>query len=42
MAYQYIYLDIIHRPVFNVKQDVSETTFCLRPQVQDFSVGPNR
>jgi hypothetical protein len=34
-------LDIIHRPVlFN--KNVSETGFCLRPQVEAYSVGPNR
>jgi hypothetical protein len=27
-------LDIIYRPVFNLKQDVSETGFCLRFQLE--------
>jgi hypothetical protein len=27
-------LDIIHRPVFNLKHDVSETGFCALPQVE--------
>jgi hypothetical protein len=35
-------LDIIHRLVFIIKNNVSETGFCLRPQVKPYSVGPDR
>jgi hypothetical protein len=34
-------LDIIRRPVFYLKHDVSETGFCLRVQVEPLSVGLN-
>jgi hypothetical protein len=34
-------LDIIHCPVF-IKNNVSETGFCLRPQVKAYSAGSNR
>jgi hypothetical protein len=36
------FLDIIHRPDFLFKNDVSETELYLRPQVKLYSVGPNR
>jgi hypothetical protein len=36
------FLDIIHRPAFYLKHNVSETGFCLRLQVKAYSVGPNR
>jgi hypothetical protein len=35
------FLEIIHRPVFCLI-DVSETGFCLRPQMKAYSVGLNR
>jgi hypothetical protein len=37
-------LDIIHCPVFFIKNNVLETGFCLRPQVKTLltTVGPNR
>jgi hypothetical protein len=34
------FLDIIHRPVFYLKHNSSETGFCLRPQVKPM-FGPN-
>jgi hypothetical protein len=34
-----IILDIIHRPVFYLKQDISETTFCPRPQTEPSNLG---
>jgi hypothetical protein len=33
-------LDIIHRPVFYLTYKVSETSFCLRLQVEDPQLGP--
>jgi hypothetical protein len=33
-------LDIIHRPVFYLKQDFSDTGFCLRLQVEPTQMGP--
>jgi hypothetical protein len=33
-------MDIIHRLVFNLKHDVSETGFCLRSQVEPTQFGP--
>jgi hypothetical protein len=33
-------LDVIHRPVFDLKHKVSETGFRLRLQVEPKSVGP--
>jgi hypothetical protein len=33
-------LDIIHRPVFYLKYDVSETGFCLRLQKEPTRMGP--
>jgi hypothetical protein len=33
-------LDIVHRPVLYVKHDVSETGFCLRPQVKLTQLDP--
>jgi hypothetical protein len=33
-------LDIIHRRVFYLKRDISETKFCLRFQVEITQVGP--
>jgi hypothetical protein len=35
------FLDIILHPVILLKNNVSETEFCLRPQVKAYSVGPN-
>jgi hypothetical protein len=35
-------LDNIHRLVYVLKHNVSETGLCLRPQVQTYSVGSNR
>jgi hypothetical protein len=35
-----IILDIIHRPVFYLKHDVSETGFGLRLQVEPTQMGP--
>jgi hypothetical protein len=35
-----IILDIIHRPVFYLKHDVSETGFCLRLQGEPAQFGP--
>jgi hypothetical protein len=32
----------IHRPVFYLKYNFSETGFCLRLQVKAYSVGPNQ
>jgi hypothetical protein len=32
-------LDIIHSPFFYLKHDVSETTFCLRLQVETAQLG---
>jgi hypothetical protein len=36
----YQLLDIIHRPVFYLERDVSETGFCLRLQVIFTQMGP--
>jgi hypothetical protein len=33
-------MDIIHRPVFYLKHNVSETGFCLRLQVDPTQMGP--
>jgi hypothetical protein len=33
-------LDVIHRPVFYLKHDVSETGFCLRLLVEPPQLGP--
>jgi hypothetical protein len=33
-------LDIIHRPVFYLEHNVSETGFCLRLQVEPTKLGP--
>jgi hypothetical protein len=33
-------LDIVHRPVFYLKRDVSETGFCLRLQAEPTHLGP--
>jgi hypothetical protein len=33
-------LDIVHRPIFYLKQDVSETGFCLHHEVEHTHVGP--
>jgi hypothetical protein len=33
-------LDIIHRPVFYIKHDVSDTGFCLRLQAKPTQMGP--
>jgi hypothetical protein len=33
-------LDIIHRPVFYLKQNVSETSFCRRLQVEPTELDP--
>jgi hypothetical protein len=33
-------LDIIHRPVFYLKHNVSEAVFCLRLQVEPIQLGP--
>jgi hypothetical protein len=33
-------LDIIHRPVFYLKDNVSETGFSFRPQVEPTNLGP--
>jgi hypothetical protein len=33
-------LDIIHRPVFYLKYDISETGICLRLQVEPTQLGP--
>jgi hypothetical protein len=33
-------LDIIHRPVFKLKHDVSETEICLRPPVEPIQFDP--
>jgi hypothetical protein len=33
-------LDIIHRPVFYLKHDVSDTEFCLHLQVEPNKMGP--
>jgi hypothetical protein len=33
-------LDIIHRPVFYIKRNVSETRFCLRIQVVHIQLNP--
>jgi hypothetical protein len=35
-------LDNIHRLVYDLKHNVSETGLCLRPQVKNYSVGSNR
>jgi hypothetical protein len=35
-------LDIIHGSVFYLKHDVSDTGFCLRPQMKPTQSGPNR
>jgi hypothetical protein len=35
-----MFLDIIHRPVFYLKYNVSETEFCLRLQVEPTELGP--
>jgi hypothetical protein len=35
-----MFLDIIHRPVYSAKHDVSETGFCLRLQVKPTQLGP--
>jgi hypothetical protein len=35
-----IVLDVIHRPVFYLKRDISESKFCLRFQVETTQVGP--
>jgi hypothetical protein len=32
--------NIIHRPLFYLKHDASETGFCLRPQVRPTEMGP--
>jgi hypothetical protein len=34
-----IKLDIIHRPVFYIKHDVSKTGFCLRLQIEPTQLG---
>jgi hypothetical protein len=36
------FLEIIHHPVIFIKNNVSETGFCLHPQVEAYSVWPNR
>jgi hypothetical protein len=36
------FMDITHRPVYYLKHNVSETGFCLLPQVKAYSAGPNR
>jgi hypothetical protein len=33
-------LDIIHRPVFHLKHNVSETGFCLHLPVEPMRLGP--
>jgi hypothetical protein len=33
-------LDVIHRPVFYLKRDVSDNGFCLRLQVEPTQFGP--
>jgi hypothetical protein len=33
-------MDIIHRPVFRLKHDVTETGVCLRLQVEPIHLGP--
>jgi hypothetical protein len=33
-------LDIIHRPAFYLKHDVSETEWCIRLQVKSTQLGP--
>jgi hypothetical protein len=33
-------LDIIHRPIYITKHNVSETGFCLRLQVKSTQLGP--
>jgi hypothetical protein len=33
-------LDIVHRPVFNLKHDVSETVFCLHLQEEPTMLRP--
>jgi hypothetical protein len=35
-----IFFDIIHRPVYDSKHDVSETGFCLRLQAKPTHLGP--
>jgi hypothetical protein len=32
-------LDIVYRPIFYVKHDVSKTGFCLHPQVEPTKMG---
>jgi hypothetical protein len=36
------FLDIIHRSVFYLEHNVSETGFCVHLQVKAYSIGPNR
>jgi hypothetical protein len=33
-----MFLDIVHRPVFILKHNVSETGFCLRPKIKTSSI----
>jgi hypothetical protein len=35
-----MFLDIIHRPVYISKHNVSQTGFCLRLQVKPTQLGP--
>jgi hypothetical protein len=38
--YSIMFLDIIHRPAFILKHNVSETGFCLRLQVKSTQLVP--
>jgi hypothetical protein len=35
-----MFLGIIHRPVFYLKYNISETEFCLRLQIKPIQLGP--